>query len=139
VLLDEFGLTRALEDLVDGWNERHAEAFCKLSVGPGCDDVGDDASIGLYRVVQECLTNVSKHSAATEVSVELARTPSGGTRLVARDNGTGFDAAVTRPGLGLLGMRERSEALGGTFKVEANRGAGVRLTIEVPSRAGEGR
>jgi two-component system sensor histidine kinase UhpB len=137
VLLDEFGLTRALEDLVDGWNERHADAFCKLSVGPGCDDVGDDASIGLYRVVQECLTNVSKHSAATEVSVELERTPGGGTRLVARDNGTGFDAAVTRPGLGLLGMRERSEALGGTFKVAATRGAGVRLTIELPSRATE--
>jgi two-component system sensor histidine kinase UhpB len=137
VLLDEFGLTRALEDLVDGWNERHADAFCKLSVGPGCDDVGDDASIGLYRVVQECLTNVCKHSAATEVSVELERTPGGGTRLVARDNGTGFDAAVTRPGLGLLGMRERSEALGGTFKVEATRGAGVRITIELPSRATE--
>jgi two-component system sensor histidine kinase UhpB len=134
VLLDEFGLTRALQDLVDGWNERHADAFCRLSVGAGCDGVGDDASISLYRVVQECLTNASKHSAATEVAVELATMAGGGTRLVVTDNGGGFDAAVTRPGLGLLGMRERSEALGGTFKVDAKLGGGVRVTIELPAQ-----
>jgi two-component system sensor histidine kinase UhpB len=135
VLLDEFGLTRALEDLVDGWNERHAEAFCRLGVRGTFDDLRDDSGISLYRVVQECLTNVGKHSGATEVGVELERTSSGGTRLVVTDNGKGFDAAVTRPGLGLLGMRERSEALGGTFKVEAAKGKGVRLAIELPPRA----
>ena len=135
VLLDEFGLTRALEDLVDGWNGRHADAFCRLSVSAGCDGLGDEASINLYRVVQECLTNASKHSAATEVVVELERTTSGGARLTVVDNGKGFDPAVTRPGLGLLGMRERSEALGGTFKVDARAGEGVRIAIELPPRA----
>jgi two-component system sensor histidine kinase UhpB len=134
VLLDEFGLVRALEDLVDGWNERHEESFCRLSVRGNCDDLRDDAGISLYRVVQECLTNVSKHSAASEVTVDLERVANGGTRLVVGDNGRGFDAAVTRPGLGLLGMRERSEALGGTFKVEAATGRGVRLTVELPPR-----
>jgi two-component system, NarL family, sensor histidine kinase UhpB len=135
VLLDEFGLTRALEDLVDGWNERHEDAFCRLSVGGGCDDLRDDAAISLYRIVQECLTNASKHSAATEVAVELERPANGSIRLAVADNGKGFDAAVTRPGLGLLGMRERSEALGGTFKVEASLNAGVRLTVELPQRS----
>ncbi len=137
ILLDEFGLTRALEDLVDGWNERHADAFCRLSVRGGCDELGDDASISLYRIVQECLTNASKHSGATEVAVDLERTPSGGARLVVADDGRGFDAAATRPGLGLLGMRERSEALGGTFKAEARPGSGVRLTIELPAQRRE--
>ena len=132
VLLDEFGLGRALEDLVDGWNERHEESFCRLSVRGNCDDLRDDSGISLYRVVQECLTNVSKHSAASEVTVELERTANGGTCLVVADNGRGFDAAATRPGLGLLGMRERSEALGGTFRVEAATGSGVRLTVELP-------
>ena len=136
VLLDEFGLTRALEDLVDGWNERHAEAFCRLSVRGAYDDLGDDAGISLYRVVQECLTNASKHSGATEVSVDLERTAGGGTRVVVADDGKGFDTAVTRPGLGLLGMRERSEALGGTFKVEAQAAKGVRIAVELPARAG---
>jgi two-component system sensor histidine kinase UhpB len=136
VLLDEFGLTRALEDLVDGWNERNSEAFCRLHIGTGCDELGDDASISLYRVVQECLTNASKHSDATEVAVSLERLAEGGTRLVVADNGSGFDAEGTRPGLGLLGMRERSEALGGTFKLETAQGAGVRLTVGLPPRAG---
>ena len=100
------------------------------------DDLGDDAGISLYRVVQECLTNASKHSGASEVSVELERTAGGGTRLVVADDGKGFDTAVTRPGLGLLGMRERSEALGGTFKVEAQAAKGVRIAVELPARAG---
>ncbi len=134
VLLDEFGLTRALEDLVDGWNERHEDAFCRLNVRGGGDDLRDDEAISFYRIVQEGLTNASKHSSATEVSVDLERRPSGSTRLTIADNGQGFDAAVTRPGLGLLGMRERSEALGGTFEVEASFNAGVRLTIELPPR-----
>jgi two-component system sensor histidine kinase UhpB len=134
VLLDEFGLTRALEDLVDGWNERHEEAFCRLSVRGHCDDLRDDSGISLYRIVQECLTNASKHSGATAVTVELDRSSSGGTRLVVADNGKGFDAVTTRPGLGLLGMRERSEALGGAFKVGASTDGGVRLTVELPPR-----
>jgi two-component system sensor histidine kinase UhpB len=132
VLLDEFGLSRALEDLVDGWNERHADAFCRLSIAAGCDELGDDAGINLYRIVQECLTNVSKHSRAAHVAVVLDRRPDGGARLEISDDGTGFDAAVTRPGLGLLGMRERSEALGGTFKLDAEIGRGVRITVELP-------
>jgi two-component system sensor histidine kinase UhpB len=126
VLLDEFGLTRALEDLVDGWNERHADAFCRLSV-TGCDGLGDEASINLYRIVQECLTNAAKHSAATEIAIDLDCRD--GAHLTVVDNGKGFDAAVTRPGLGLLGMRERSEALGGTFKVDARPGEGVRIDV----------
>jgi signal transduction histidine kinase len=80
------------------------------------------------------LTNASKHSAATEVAVELEAAPGGCTRLVVTDNGRGFDAAVSRPGLGLLGMRERSEALGGTFRLGAKLGEGVRLTIELPAQ-----
>jgi two-component system sensor histidine kinase UhpB len=135
VLLDEFGLARALEDLVDGWNARHADAFCKLRVVGRCDDVGDDAGIGLYRIVQECLTNASKHSSAGEVTVEVERLPCGGMRLRVADDGKGFDAGSTRPGLGLLGMRERSEALGGTFKLQTQPGHGVVVTVELPARA----
>jgi two-component system sensor histidine kinase UhpB len=136
VLLDEFGLTRALEDLVDGWNERHADAFCRLGVSGACDALGDDASINLYRIVQECLTNASKHSAATEIVVELDCREGGRARLAIADNGKGFDPAAMRPGLGLLGMRERSEALGGKLVVDARPGAGVRIEVELPPSAG---
>jgi two-component system sensor histidine kinase UhpB len=131
VLLDEFGLVRALENLVDGWNERHADVFCRLSAVGTLDDLDDDVNIGLYRVVQECLTNVAKHAAATEVAVNLERAGER-VRLTVRDNGKGFAPETAPPSLGLLGMRERVEALQGTFGVEAAPGHGVAIVVDLP-------
>jgi two-component system sensor histidine kinase UhpB len=135
VLLDEFGLVRALQELVDGWNERQSDTFCRLAVHGSVDRVGNEASIGLYRVVQECLTNVSKHAKATDVTIDLTRETDGALRLTVTDDGVGFDGQVVRPGLGLLGMRERIEALGGGFKATSAPGRGVTVVIELPAGA----
>jgi two-component system, NarL family, sensor histidine kinase UhpB len=137
VLLDEFGLVRALEDLVDGWNDRQTEAFCRLVARGRLADLGDAVNITLYRIVQEALTNVAKHAAATQVDVELERAPDGAcVRLTIRDNGAGFDSAGSPSGgLGLLGMRERVESLQGSCKVATGRGLGVTIAIEIPSGA----
>jgi len=132
VLLDEFGLVRSLENLVDGWNDRHPEAFCRFNARGELGDLDDAANIALYRAVQECLTNASKHATATEVAVELERADGGGVRLTIAYNGDGFDPATAPPGLGLLGMRERVEALGGVFVLTAAPGRGVVITIELP-------
>lgn len=132
VLLDEFGLVRALESLVDGWNERHADVFCRLNVTGTLNELSDAANIGLYRVVQECLTNVMKHAAATEVSVTLEQVGAR-VRLTVTDNGRGFAPEVAPPGLGLLGMRERIEALQGTFTVTAAPGSGVAIAVDLPA------
>jgi two-component system sensor histidine kinase UhpB len=132
VLLDEFGLVRALESLVDGWNERHADVFCRLIVTGTLNDLSDAANIGLYRVVQECLTNVVKHSAATEVSVTLEQVGSR-VRLTVTDNGRGFAPEIAPLGLGLLGMRERIEALQGTFTLTAAPGSGVAIAVDLPA------
>ncbi len=135
VLLDEFGLVRALEDLVDGWNDRHADVFCRLVARGRFDDLGDSTNITLYRIVQEALTNVSKHAAATEVSVELERA-AGSVRLTIGDNGAGFDlGSAPSTGLGLLGMRERVEALRGACRVTTEPGRGVSIAIELPLAA----
>src|SRR5690606_38642104 len=71
--LDEFGLVPALEELVDGWNERHPDAFCSFAARGRFDGLGETVEIGVYRIVQESLTNASKHSRATEVRVALER------------------------------------------------------------------
>jgi two-component system, NarL family, sensor histidine kinase UhpB len=135
VVLDEFGLVAALGELVDGWNERHPEAFCRLATRGRLDDIGGDAvNIHLYRIVQECLTNVSRHARASEVTVELERTsgPQGDfVRLSVRDNGTGFEQG-SRRGLGLLGMQERVEALKGSMKLTAAPDEGTRVDIGIP-------
>jgi two-component system sensor histidine kinase UhpB len=136
VLLDEFGLVRALEDLVDGWNERHADAFCRLGVRGSFAGLDDASSIGLYRIEQECLTNASKHATASEVAIELVRREDGSVALHIADNGVGFEPRAVRPGLGLLGMRERVAALGGDLDLDTSPGAGVALRIALPGASG---
>jgi len=132
--LDEFGLVPALEELVDGWNERHPDAFCSLTAHGRFDDLGEALEIGIYRIVQESLTNASKHSRANDVRILLERAEET-LRLEIRDDGIGFDPNRTRSGLGLLGMRERTDALGGTFDVEAAPDAGVAIRVAVPLRS----
>jgi signal transduction histidine kinase len=93
----------------------------------------------LFRTVQEALTNVAKHSGAQNVSVILERKP-GGLGVIVEDDGTGFDApavaatSVRTRRMGLVGMRERVELLGGTLEVESAPGAGTTLFIRLPTR-----
>ena len=145
VVLDEFGLVAALGELVDGWNERHPDAFCRLETRGRLDEIGGDAlNIHLYRIVQECLTNVSKQRqdgvwrltapSFREVVVELERkalAEGDYVQLSIRDNGSGL-APGTRRGLGLLGMRERVDALKGTMEVTGSTGAGTNVNVCVP-------
>src|SRR5690606_6197409 len=135
VVLDEFGLVAALNELVDGWNERHPEAFCRLETRGRLDEPGGDTvNIHLYRIVQECLTNVTRHAGASEVVVELER-KTGPERdflaLTVRDNGRGF-AEGSRRGLGLLGMQERVDALKGSMQVTGSPGAGTTVSVSIP-------
>ena len=87
----------------------------------------------IYRIVQEALTNVGRHARASHVGVLLECR---GDRLVAiiEDDGLGFDpqAAMRSGRLGLLGIRERAEMLGGSLEVESSPGSGTTLFVEVP-------
>jgi len=94
--------------------------------------------IALFRVAQEALTNVVKHSGATQAQVSL-NFGDEEVRLQVCDNGHGFEAgqgqpasAATRPAWGLLGMRERAELLGGRFALETEPGKGTRVCVILP-------
>jgi signal transduction histidine kinase len=94
----------------------------------------------LYRVVQEALTNVLRHARARHVSLVLQRTPDG-VAAVVEDDGGGFDPAAAPPAagrLGLLGMRERVELVGGTLTVESAPGDGTTVIARVPVPAAGG-
>jgi len=134
VILDELGLLPALQNLVDDWNEHHGDAFCRLDVSGELPALKEDVKINLYRIVQEALTNVAKHARAGEVAVTLNSCPvreGDGLELQIKDNGIGMPEAVTG-GLGLRGMRERAEALGGTFELHNAPEGGVRVRIRIP-------
>lgn len=88
--------------------------------------------VGLYRIAQEALQNALRHASASRINLRL-ETSSENVRLTVEDNGMGFaieDATASR--FGLVGMRERTRLLGGTFQIESSPGAGTRITAEAP-------
>ncbi|NJO42632.1 MAG: sensor histidine kinase [Cyanobacteria bacterium CRU_2_1] len=90
-----------------------------------------EVNTAIYRIIQEALTNIYKHSMATHVTVQL-RTTTDLLLLVIEDNGKGFDPAQNTTGFGFQAMRERSAALGGHFKLTSESGHGCRIEVIVP-------
>ena len=86
----------------------------------------------LYRIVQETLANVFKHSQASHVTLVIAYEP-GSVRVTVEDDGVGFDPASHRIGYGLTNMRERAEELGGQCEMVTNAGRGTTVTAQVPA------
>jgi signal transduction histidine kinase len=114
-------------------HERRTGATVSVSAADAPADAPVVTKIGLYRVLQEALSNATRHAGAAPIEVELTRAGDG-VRLEVRDRGPGFDPLAVRPGaLGIAGMRERAELLGGTFDVGPRDAGGtvVRLTLPV--------
>ncbi|RME85108.1 MAG: HAMP domain-containing protein [Caldilineae bacterium] len=131
--LDHLGLVAALRQYVELYSRQHGLAVQFETVGLDGERLPTEVEIALYRIVQEALTNVVRHAHATRADVLLERH---GDRLVAivEDDGAGFDpeAAVQNGRLGLFGMRERAEMLGGTLAIESAPGAGTTVFVEIP-------
>jgi signal transduction histidine kinase len=133
--LAERGLIRALQDYVDQFEERH-QIPTTLRTDGAADQLSPLAAIQLFRLIQEALTNVRKHAAAHEATVTLTPDGPDQLRVVIADDGQGFTPgpqrnSKSRP-LGLTSMRERVEALGGTFEVQSQPGAGTQVTATIP-------
>lgn len=134
VALDELGLPSALQYLVDQWQRRHPTVRCTFSTDGSLEELGEVANITLYRFVQECLTNVAKHAEAGEVRIVLRRVDgTGEVELAVSDDGRGFEPRRATLGMGLLGLRERIEVLGGAFTLEAGTGRGVSVRGLLPA------
>ena len=133
--LTERGLVRALQDYLDQFEERH-----QIATTLRTDDVADQlpplAALQLFRLIQEALTNVRKHAAAHQATVTLTSNGPDQLRVVIADDGQGFTPGSHSNGkarpLGLTSMRERVEALGGTFHVKSQPGAGTQVTATIP-------
>lgn len=127
-LLDELGLPAALEWLVDGIRNR-TELAIELSIAEPLERFGPEVELAAYRVVQEALSNVMRHSGATRAKVTV--TDGDALRVTVEDNGKGFDAARGPVrGIGLAGMAERVDALQGSMEVRSQNG--VRITACFP-------
>jgi signal transduction histidine kinase len=131
-VLDDLGLLPALRALVDDFGRRtriEVELRCPESM-PG---LSRDLEVAVYRVVQEALTNVARHARARRAIVSFGLEDSR-VLLSVEDDGLGASGELV-PHLGLLGMRERVSALGGSLNVGAKPGHGVRIEARIPTGA----
>jgi two-component system sensor histidine kinase UhpB len=135
--IDELGLASALANYVSEWNEQYAIEADFYCVDSKLDDLSNEIRTTIYRIVQEALTNVAKHTpAATSVSVVIDRVEAT-VQLTIDDNGCGFDKTPNelvngRGGLGLAGMRERISLVGGAFEIESSPGVGTTIFARIP-------
>jgi PAS domain S-box-containing protein len=132
-MLVDFGLVPTLRWYVDNFSQR-ANINVFLKVKDKSYRFPSEVELALYRIVQEALTNVAKHSRATEVIIHLSKRDLTAI-LSVRDNGIGFDPvkALSAPqGMGLFNMKERVNLLGGSFDIISRSRKGTTLTINIP-------
>ncbi|MFA7241844.1 MAG: PAS domain S-box protein [Sulfuricellaceae bacterium] len=136
-ILDDLGLGAAIEWLVERF-EQQSGIICETY---GIDDdewaLDEHIATAIFRIVQEALTNITRHADASHVMVEIRRR--GDAILVqVRDNGQGFDldASLEKKRFGLLGIRERVDMLGGRLDIISSPGAGTSLRVRLPCKSG---
>lgn len=142
--LDNLGLAETLRDLVSNHQAQHPNIKIQFNLSDNLKsqsaeqttltNLGETVSINLYRIVQESLNNALKYAQASSINVHLTRLNSGGVSLVIQDDGLGMDVSTvdqTRH-FGLLGMRERVQALNGTFNLVSAHRQGTTIEVDIP-------
>jgi len=136
-LLDHAGLSICLKESLTSWAKRTG-INCKLNVEGDIDSLSSDVNIAIYRIIQEALANISRHAQASSAYFNLRRHTSAlpeeldMIELEIRDNGIGTREDKSSNGLGLIGMRERAWALGGSFSISSSPGNGMSITVRIP-------
>jgi len=130
--LDDIGLTAAIESYALKFQARSG-IRCSLALTPDVLPLESSQSTALFRICQEILTNVAKHARARRISISL-QSVNGSAMLIVQDNGKGFSelAVSERQTLGLLGMRERARACGGSVAIQSALKKGTTVTVQIP-------
>ena len=130
IILDDFGLDAGLGWLCEGFTQRTGvDVDYRSNLH---SRLPDETETHLFRIAQEGLTNVARHSRATRVKIDLAASDSG-LKLIIADNGKGIkDLRSGTQSLGMTGMRARARAVGGFFRVTSPPEGGLKLEVEIP-------
>lgn len=135
-VLDELGLGAALRDLVGNWRQRNRSVSISVSLDEDICDVNETTAIAIYRIAQECLTNISRHAHANRMTLAL-RCNKEQIMLMIQDDGQGFDVQAIPNGYGLAGMRERVKGLGGRFNLQSGIYQGTSIQVVLPVKLEE--
>lgn len=136
--MDNMGLVETLRDMVSGYQAQHPELSIQLHLAGEFVPLGENMNINIYRMVQEAINNAIKHAHAQSINVHMSADAEG-LRLMICDDGVGMDVhhVDQTQHFGLLGMRERVQALHGQFKVmsQPEVGRGTTLEIRLPMQS----
>ena len=133
--LDSMGLEQALIALCEVWQNSNQKSLCEFNASALPEGLNDYACVTVYRIVQEALTNVTRHAHAKHVRVQLTL-DSLGLNLNIEDDGRGMaDTQAVHQGFGLLGMQERVASVAGSLSISSKLGQGVRLAIQIPKES----
>lgn len=134
-VLDTLGLKGAIEEMVRHFDSVHSGCRFEICIGHDLPLIPEQSSIAAYRVVQEALSNVAKYADATRCTVTLKVTSDeASVQLTVADDGRGFDPGARHEGIGLIGMRERADAIGGSMAIESAPDLGTTISLRVPVR-----
>ncbi|MDD1644243.1 MAG: ATP-binding protein, partial [Methylococcaceae bacterium] len=136
LVLTELGLKATMEDLLNHWAIRNPALKLTINCPDEVDTLEQKISIQVFRIVQECLTNIVRHARAKQaiISLEIVRPATTGKtlRLLVTDDGQGCAADKIKTGFGLLGMRERINSLGGELTIQTQPQQGMSVTANIP-------
>ena len=130
-ILDDLGIMPALNWLCREFETTYSHFSVEKQIGISEDEIPDFLKIVMFRISQEALTNIARHSGASLVDLALQKA-GGRLELTIQDNGSGFRPDEIVKGLGLSTMRERAELTGGTFSVESAQGKGTTIRASWP-------
>jgi two-component system, NarL family, sensor histidine kinase UhpB len=133
---DDLGVFAALEHCINEWRLRLPAMKIDISNGAALESLDEVRGLVIFRLVQEALTNIARHSAATQVRILITPAAAApGIEVLIADNGRGADLDSPRTGLGLAGMRERVAALGGRITLASRPGEGFEVRAFLPLSA----
>lgn len=136
LVLTELGLKATMEDLLNHWSVRNPELKLTITCPDEVDHLEQKITIQIFRIVQECLTNIVRHAQASQaaISLEIEHQAETGTalRLQVTDDGQGCSVDKIKTGFGLLGMKERINSLGGEFTIQTRPHQGMSIIATIP-------
>jgi len=138
-LLDLVGLSGSLKGLIEQWQFQNPQIMGSLSIDAKLDELDDDLSVTIYRIIQESLNNAAKYSKADAVTVQITSQFENLEKpenliLTIKDNGCGIDTLQDSKGTGLHGMHTRALAIGADFTLESYKGEGLSIKVEFPMK-----
>ena len=136
--LDNLGLSETIKDEMNKWQSQHSAFKVELKIKGDIDQLGEVVNINVYRIIQEAMNNVLKHAKAESIKISLLKTKES-LKIECIDDGIGFDVGVLKKTkqFGLMGIKERAQALDGKLDIKSAKKRGTQLTVVIPTKKGK--